>query len=143
VDTGIAIAAKSFQPLAQPIDYGDYQISVPDPYPDPGPAELVTNLESDDFGFQIASTNYGVIVNYAHFDDTGTIGSLTCNLTNFWQSCTLPDLISNSVVPMSDITITPDGRHLSVPVTAMDDTNCQDEVGWWDISLTWHAWPAQ
>ena len=136
VDANIGIATG--QPwIEQIIDYGDYQIPVPDPYYD---ETIVTNLESDDFGFPI--TSYQVIVNYAHLDDTGTIGSLACNQTNSWQSCTLPDLISNAVVPVGDITITPDGRHLSVPMTATDDPKCRGWVGWWDINITWRAWPS-
>jgi hypothetical protein len=137
VDENIGIAAAR-QWVEQTMTYA-YQIPVPDPY---YVETITTNLESDDFGFPITSGNYEVMVNYAKFDDTGTIGSLTCQMSEF-PSCTLPDEITNAIVPVGDITITPDGQHLSVSVTATDDPICQIDVGWWTITITWRAWPAQ
>ncbi|MGB8369667.1 MAG: hypothetical protein WCF71_10290 [Verrucomicrobiia bacterium] len=99
---------------------------------------ITTNLESDDFGFTPTAGNYEVIVNFAKFDDTGTIGSLTCHMSDD-PSCTLPDEITDAIVPADQVTVV--GNHLSVPVTATDDPICGDCIGWWTITITWRAWP--
>jgi hypothetical protein len=140
VDANIGITATR-PAVEQTIDYGDYQIPVPNPYPVPGPAELTTNLVSNDFPFPLTSGNYEVTVNYANFDDAGTIGSLS-SASGEVASCTLPSTITSSVVPIGDISIAPDGKSLSVNVTATDDPVCARYIGWWTITITWRAWPA-
>jgi hypothetical protein len=133
VDSNICIAAA--RPWIK-------QIKTYDAYR-PGTSEvgatIATNLESDDFDFTLAAGNYEVKVNYARFDDTGTIGGLRPTSGGSYCS-TWTNEISNVIVPMDQVTVV--SNHLSVPVTAKDDPNCGNCVGWWTITITWCAWPA-
>jgi hypothetical protein len=99
-------------------------------------ATIITNLESDDFGFVPGS--YRAFVNFASFDDKGTIGSIASS--GPITSCTYAGQIINTPVPVSDVTVT--NTHLRVQVTATDDPTCGQHIGWWGaLTITWHAWP--
>jgi hypothetical protein len=97
---------------------------------------ITTNLESGDFNFVPGS--YAVKVDYASFDDKGTIGSIASS--GPVTSCTYAGEIRDTFLPDSDVTVV--GKHLRVAVTASDDPTCGGCVGWWTITITWHAWPA-
>jgi hypothetical protein len=133
VDTNICIAAKSFTVTNQQTKTYSYW------HPTNEVGTAITNtLESDDFDFTPMAGNCEVKVNYAKFDDTGTIGGLTCHQSDF-PSCTLPDEITNAIVPMDQVMVI--GNRLSVEVTATDDPACGENIGWWEITITWRAWP--
>jgi hypothetical protein len=132
VDSNNCVAAA--RPWIKQVKTYSYQIPVPDPY---YVMTITTNLESDDFNFTPAVGNYEVFINFARFDDTGTIGGV--KPTGGPSSCTLLNEISNKLVPTEQVTVV--GNHLSVPVTATDDPECKNVVGWWEITLIWRAWP--
>jgi hypothetical protein len=135
VDSNICIAAA--RPwIKQVKTYNDYLIPVPDPY---YVKTITTNLESDDFAFTPTAGNYEVFINFASFDDTGTIGGVQPN--GGPSSCTLTNEISNTIVPANQVTVV--GNRLRVPVTATDDQVCKGVVGWYTITITWRAWPGQ
>jgi hypothetical protein len=102
-------------------------------------ATITTNLESDDFDFTPTPGNYEVKVNYALFDDTGTIGGVVPTEGSSYCS-TWHNEIHNTIIPAGQVTVI--GNHLRVPITATDDPNCGQHVGWWTITLTWRAWPS-
>ena len=133
VETNIAIAVG--RPwIEKPKTYDFYQ-----PYTNDVGSTIKANLESDDFAFTPTAGNYEVLINYAKFDDTGTIGGVSCQWSNS-PSCTLLDEITNTIVLANKVTVV--GNHLRVPVTATDDPVCGGQVGWWTITITWRAWPA-
>ena len=144
VDAGIAIAINTPFPLTQ-VTTTNYWVSL-DSLHLQGGATITGTLYSDEFPFTLTPGNYQVTVNYAHFDDTGTIGSLTCTEGS---SCTFTSDIVNAEVPSGDISISADGRHLEVPITATDDPHCENHIGWGQpystqpVSVTWKAWPGQ
>ena len=134
VETNIAIAVG--RPwIEKPKTYDSYQPSTNDVG-----STITTYLESDDFAFTPTAGNYEVLINYAKFDDTGTIGGVSCQWSNS-PSCTLLDEITNTIVLANKVTVV--GNHLRVPVTATDDPVCGGQVGWWTITITWRAWPSQ
>ncbi len=135
VDSNICIATA--QPKVEQVKtYDPVLIPVPDPY---YVKPMTTNLESDDFDFTPTAGNYEVIVNFACFDDTGTIGGI--KPTGGPSSCTLLNEIYNTVVPVNQVTVV--SNHLRIPVTATDDPVCKNVVGWNTITITWQAWPSQ
>jgi hypothetical protein len=132
-DTNIAIAVATAS-VNQVINYtNDVLLSI---LGLPDGATIETNLASADFPFPITGS-YGAIVNYANFDDKGTIGSIQSSGPQI--SCSFLCEITNTVVPSADISITPDGYGLSVPVTATDDAGCGVAIGWRVITITWWA----
>jgi hypothetical protein len=101
-------------------------------------ANITTNLESDDFSFAPNAGNYEVLINFARFDDWGTIGGV--EPTGGPSSCTWLNEISNGLVPAEQVMVV--GNRLRVPVVIADDPACGDHIGWWELTLTWRAWPA-
>ncbi len=139
VDAGIGIAASKVLPLEQTINY-DYLMLLSDLGLTNG-STIVSNLESGEFLFALTAGHYEVTVNFALFDDKGTIGSLPS--TGPLGNCdNWPCEITNTVVPAGDVSISPDGKSLSIPITATDNADCGQYIGWWDVSVTWRAWPA-
>jgi hypothetical protein len=137
VETNIAIAVG--RPWIEQTNTYYYQPYLADLNLQPG-ATITTNLESDDFGFTPTAGNYEVKVVLASFDDTGKIGNLSCHQIDS-SACTLPDEITDTIVPVDQVTVV--GNHLSVPVTATDDPICKTQIGWRNITITWRAWPSQ
>ena len=139
VDAGIAIAINSFKHMTTT----NYWVSL-DSLKLTNGATIQGTLYSDEFPFPLVPGNYRVTVNFAHFDDTGTIGSLTCTEG---KSCTFVSDIVNADVPTADISISDDGRHLEVPISATDDATCGEYIGWGQpystnpVTITWQAWP--
>lgn len=134
MDTNICIAAG--WPFKQVITYSDWN-PVASPYP--VPEQVITNyLESKDFYFTPTAGHFSLLINFADFDDKGTIGSIASS--GPVTSCTYAGQITNTMVPPGDITVT--NNRLQVRVTATDDTNCHVYIGWRTITLTWQAWPA-
>jgi hypothetical protein len=80
-----------------------------------------------------------VFINFASFDDKGTIGSVASS--GPITSCHYAGEIENRTVPMKDATVV--GSHLRVGVTATDDPECANYIGWYAMTLTWRAWPSQ
>ena len=112
VETNIAIAVG--RPWIEQINtYDSYQ-----PSTNVVGSTIRTNLESDDFAFTPTTGNYEVLINYAKFDDTGTIGGVRPTTGSSYCS-TWPNEITNAVVPADQVTVA--GNHLSVPVTAKDN----------------------
>jgi len=142
VDEGIAIAVNT--PFTQ-VTTTNYWVPLDSIGLSPGDT-LTGTLYSDEFPFNLSPGNYQVTVNFAGFDDKGTIGSLICTEGT---SCTYVSEITNAIVPTGDISISPDGRHLQVPITATDDPACGENIGWGQpdydepVTITWKAWPAQ
>jgi len=99
---------------------------------------LTTNVLSPDFPFVI-NGSYGASINYADFDDKGTIGNVSSD--GAVTSCTYAGKITNAVVSSSFVSVASDGQSLSVPVIATDDPICGDEIGWRVITITWWASP--
>jgi RHS repeat-associated protein len=117
----------------------DYWVSLDSLGLPPG-STITGTLESDEFPFTLTPGNYEVTVNLAWFDDKGTIGSLSS--TGPHTSCGWGNEIANTIVPADDISISPDGKHLQVQVTATDDADCGGYIGWsfgTDLSITWKA----
>ena len=139
VDAGIGIASSRVLPFEQTTNY-DYLVLLSD-LGLPNGSTIVSNLASGDFPFPLTAGHYEVKVNFALFDDKGTIGSLPS--TGPLGNCEgWPCEITNTVVPAGDVSISPDGKSLSVPITATDNADCGVFIGWWDVSVTWRAWPA-
>jgi hypothetical protein len=139
VDAGIGIAASKVLPFEQTTNY-DYLVLLSD-LGLPNGSTIVSNLASGDFPFPLTAGHYEVKVNFALFDDKGTIGSLPS--TGPLGNCEgWPCEITNTVVPADDVSISPDDKSLSVPITATDNADCGEFIGWWDVSVTWRAWPA-
>jgi hypothetical protein len=147
VDAGIGIAVNP--PSEQTKLYSNWvpMDGLPTTY------DYTTNgiLESDDFPFALTNGNYEVIVNTAYFDDKGTIGSL--GSTGPGTSCDgWGDEITNTIVPLGDISISSDGKRLQVQISATNDHNCNGNIGWGGdngganpptpVSITWRAWPS-
>jgi len=141
VDANIGIAAERFMPWIEQTKTYHYQPYLSDLGLQPG-ATITTNLESDDFGFTPTAGNYEVKVILASFDDTGTIGDLSCHQID-GHACnnTMPDEITDTNVPVGNVTVV--GNRLSVPVTATDDPICKTQIGWRNITITWRAWLGQ
>jgi hypothetical protein len=139
VDANIGIAAA--WPVVEQTTTTNYWVSLVSLGLSAG-ATITGTLYSDEFPFTLTPGNYQVKVNYAHFDDTGTIGGLTCTEGS---SCEFVSDIVNAIVPVGDVTISADGRHLQVQITATDDSICGDHIGWGQpyspqpVSITWRA----
>ena len=133
VDANVGIAAQTFTPVVDQTMTTSYLVPVNQP------GDSITNtLSSDDFPFAIITTNYEARIDWAAFDDMGTIGGVPC--TDVFLSCTDPAGITNTVVPSGNVTISPDGKRMSVVVTATDDPICHINVGWFQITMKWRAW---
>lgn len=134
VDAGIALAAQTFSPGAQTLEY-DYLVS--DDFLPTLPATISTNLASGDFSFPLIDGHYQVLVTGGWFDDAGTIGGVPTTVSG--SECGAPATFGGTVVvPPDAVSIV--GNHLEVNLTCTD--NCRVLVGWQGITITWIAWPA-
>ncbi len=100
---------------------------------------ITTNLESDNFPFTITPDNYEVEIIYTQFDDTGKIGSISADINYDWLCEEFRD-IGPAVLPADDVSISADGKRLSVQISA---TDCYDRgglIGWEPVIIKWKAW---
>lgn len=137
VDSNICIAAA--RPWVEQIKTYEYH-----PLTNDVGTTITTNLESDDFPFDLTTNgNYEVIINMADFDDKGTIGSISPDHYAISYCENWVNEITSKIVPAGDISIDPDNhRRLRVAITATDDPYCGGWIGWYNVSITWRAWPA-
>ena len=97
-------------------------------------ATITSILESDEFPFPLVSGNYEAVINDAVFDDTGRIGSVNAKLPNTkWPCDDLLNEITNTIVPASDISVSPDGKSLRVAISVTDEAKCGGGIGWMDV----------
>jgi hypothetical protein len=72
-------------------------------------ATITTNLESDDFPFTIAPGGYEMTVNYAAFDDGGTVGGVPAT-SDVFIACGNPGGMTNTIIPADKISISSNGK---------------------------------
>lgn len=139
VDTNIGIAVKKFMPWIEQTKTYSYNPALAALGLTNG-ATITTNLESDDFSFTLTPGRYGMTVNYAAFDDGGTIGGVPAT-NDVFIACGEPGGMANTIIPADQISISSDGKRLSVGITATDNPNCRGYIGWIEVSITWRAAP--
>jgi hypothetical protein len=107
---------------------------------------IISNLSSEDFYFTPTIGNFKVAINQAYMDDNGSIGcdangvgGIQAPLTAT-NDCSWPHgPITETAVPAEAVTIV--GNHLQVNITATDNWGCGAGIGWWNVIITWCAWP--
>jgi hypothetical protein len=146
VDANIGIAAQRFMLWYEQNTTTNYWVTL-DSLGLTNGATITGTLESGDFPFTLSAGNYEVIVNYACFDDKGTIGSIESDGPG--TSCDWGNEIINTILPVGHVSI--DNKRLTVTITATDNPVCGNSIGWGadvygssgPVSITWRAWPAQ